>query len=304
MTVGELYNQVSQLGFEDALENNDRFYYAANRALLQVNTLRPAIKAFVIDHKPLRNLLVASSFQPTERVSDLCYEAVDAKAYYCEADGIGILYIEKYDEESRSWQILSVKSLNSRKRFVAYSGFIKDGDRFVEGLIRLRFSGEFVYSTRNVALYKYLYSDNEEDIPAYEAYTRYDISALTDDFLGFTDPPIIDNAEQTRLNQGYEIEGGRVLLLPYDMAGVYKVLYKHKPKALVNEGEAAMDESIIDLDAELCFLLPNLVAAYVWAEDEPTLAEYYLSLYRERAAEIRATDRNPSPAIYKNSNGW
>ena len=35
MTVSQLYNSVAQLGFEDSLEEDDRFIFAANRALLQ-----------------------------------------------------------------------------------------------------------------------------------------------------------------------------------------------------------------------------------------------------------------------------
>ena len=304
MTVGELYNQVSQLGFEDALENNDRFYFAANRAILQVNTLRPAVKALAIDHRPLPNEIKGSSFAPIERVSDLIFEADSAKAFYCEADGVGILYIETFDENAGAWRLLAVKQLSAKKKFTSYSGFIKEGGEFVASKIRLRFSGEFIYSVRNVALYKYLYSDEENDIPSYEAFTRYDMRQLTDDFLGFAEPPIVDNANQTRLNQGYEIEGGYILLLPHDNAGVYKVMYKRRPHEIINNGEATVDETIIDLDEELSHMLPNLVASYIWAEDEPSLAEYYLSLYRERAAEIRATAKNPAPARYTSVNGW
>ena len=302
MTVGELYFHVSQLGFEVALESNDRFYYAANRALLQVNDLRPAIKSLVIDHKPLRNM-ISSSFEPTERVSDTTYEANNAKAYYCEADGTGMLFVEKYDEATSRWEILNVHEMTSKKKFVAYKGFFKDSAGFVKGLVRLRFSGDYVYSTRNVALYEHIYSADVADIPAYEAYTRYDLKEIASDFLGFTSPPIVDDAEQTRLNQGYEVEGS-TLLLPYDKSGVFKVMYKRRPKEIYNNGDATIDAEKIDLDEDLSYLMPNLVASYIWAEDEPSLAEYYLSLYRERAAEIRSFAVNTTPATYKNINGW
>lgn len=302
MTVGELYSQVSQLGFEDALENDDRFYYAANRALLQVNTVRPATKALMIDHKPPHNLIKSNSFNPIERVSEITFEAEDAKAYYFEADGIGIAYIEKYN--GTSWERLSTVELSSRKSFVPYKGFIREGAEFTSGRIRIRFSGEYIYSVRNVAMYKNLYSADAEDIPAYEPFTRYDMQSLADDFLAFLDPPILEDADHTRLNQGYEIESGSILLLPYEKGGVYKVHYKRRPNPIENTGEGALDTAVIDLDAELCYALPNLIASYIWAEDEPELATYYLELYRERVGEIRATDRNAAPAIYRNTNGW
>lgn len=305
MTVSELYSHVAQLGFEDALENEDRFYFAANRALLQANTIRPATKALVINHTPLENLIKVPSFAPISITDEITFEAEGAKSFYFEADGEGKVYVEKYDELQKVWTTILERKFASRKKFVAYSGFIKNGDRYVDGRIRLRFTGEeFIYSVRNVALYKYLYSDDKADIPVFEAYTRYDMSQLTNDFIGFAEPPVLEGEENTYLNQGYEIESGRVLLLPYDMPGAYKVIYKRRPRNLENFGSAATDETVLDLDEELSHALPNLVAAYIWAEDEPSLAEYYLSLWRERAAEIKGSTKNTSPAVYKSCNGW
>ena len=41
MKISELYESVAKLGFEDSLEDIPAFFYAANRAVLQVNALRP-----------------------------------------------------------------------------------------------------------------------------------------------------------------------------------------------------------------------------------------------------------------------
>ena len=301
MTVGELYSQVSQLGFEDALEHDDRFYFAANRALLQVNSLRPATKSLLINHHPLKNMVKSASFKPISRVSEITFEAVGAKAYYFEADGNGIVHVERY--EDGQWLIVSIRELNS-KGFVPYKDFIKVGPDFVSGKVRLRFGGEFIYSLRNIALYESLYSGNVADIPSYEAYSRYDMREYANDFIGFAESPVFADGENLHLNQDYDIESTSVLLLPYDKEGAYKVIYKRRPNEIKNVGNASEDSAIIDLDDELSYALPNLVAAYIWAEDEPSLAEYYLTLYRERAAEIVATTKNASPVIYKSCNGW
>ena len=95
MNVAELYKQTAQLGFEDSLDDSDRFYYAANRALLQVCKIRPAVGYYLINHKPLENLVVNATFSPVEKIDDLIYEASDAKSYYFEADGNGVLYVFK-----------------------------------------------------------------------------------------------------------------------------------------------------------------------------------------------------------------
>ena len=117
-------------------------------------------------------------------------------------------------------------------------------------------------------------------------------------------PPIREEEENTLLNQNYEQEGDSIILLPYDKRGVYKVLYEHRPTAIENTGATTEDTQELDLDDELCSLMPILVAAYVWIEDEPEKSEYYMSLYRERVQEIVLSHKDTSPVLIKNVNGW
>jgi hypothetical protein len=304
MRVSELYKQVAQLGFEDSLEDENRFYYAANRALLQVSTIRPAISAYVINHKPMENLIKENTFSPIERSEDLIFEATDAKAYYFEVDGTGSLYIEAQDAASGEWVIIGAQEFTSNRRFIPYKGFIKKDGSFTTGSVRLRFVGDYLYSVKNVAMYRHVYSNSVEDIPAYEPYTRYDISSLVPDFLSLNSPPISEDDNYERLNQGYDVEGGKVILLPYSTEGCFKVLYRRKPTEIENDGNASEDNAIIDLDEELCSILPILIASYVWVEDEPGMAEYYLTLYRERAMDIERRINNTAPVTIRNKNGW
>lgn len=303
MRVQELYDQVAGLGFEKSLEDEDWFYQAANRALLQVNFIRPAVGSYVINHKPMKNL-VNSGFSPTQRSEDLIYEATNAKAYYFQADGIGKVKIEKYHTGSGTWMLIGEVNLTGARRFSEYYGFIRDGNDFVEGPVRLRFTGDYLYSVKCVAMYEHIYSNNVQDIPAYEAYTRYDLTTLAEDFLSLSTPPITEDEEYEKLSGDYDVEGGRVVLLPYSVTGCFKVLYNRRPKALANEGSAEDDESIIDLDEELCSLLPLLIASYIWLEDEPDRAQYYNSLYQSRAGEILSREKNLSPVQMKSCNDW
>ena len=303
MRVQELYEQVAGLGFEKSLEDEDWFYQAANRALLQVNYLRPAISSYVINHKPMKNL-VESGFSPIERSEDLIYETENAKAYYFQADGIGTVFIERFNTDSNNWVMVDAVEMTGARRFSEYSGFIRDGKKFITGQVRLRFSGDYLYSVKNVAMYEHIYSDDAADIPAYEAYTRYDMTALTNDFLTLSTPPITEDEEYEKLSGDYDVEGGRVILLPYSVTGCFKVLYNRRPKELINKGSAQDDEDVIDLDEELCSLIPVLIASYIWLEDEPDRAQYYYSQYQARAGEILAREKNLSPVQYRSCNGW
>ena len=297
MQVRELYEQVSQLGFEDSLENDKRFYYAANRGLLQVNAIRPAISHFVIPHMPIENK-VASSFEPIERSETLTYSAYGAKAYYFEAMGKGTAYIQ-----GENGNLLKPIEIDSMGKFTAYKGFIKDGVNFVSGRVEIRFEGAFTYFVKNVALYATVYSDRWEDIPVYAPFLAYDIAGSVDNFLTLDTPPM-DAEDLTRLDGNYRVEGNRVILLPYNMRGEVRVRYKRKPRKLVYGVSAKDDITEIDLDEELCSLLPLLVASYIWVEDEPNLAQYYLTLYNSRAAELEYRARNYDPVNFENIYGW
>lgn len=307
MNISELYKHVAQLGFESSLEDEDRFIYAANRALLQVNKIRPAISRYCINHKPMANLIKEDVFTPLDKTEDLTFEATNAKSYYFEADGNGVLYIEKYEENDSKWRIVNAVTLTStNKNFIAYRGFIKDGGEFVSGLVRLRFTGDYFYSVKNVAMYEYLLSENESDIPTYEPYTRYNLSSLVEDFICLHCPPIREDKVDIILNQDYQIESNGIVLLSYEKKGVYRILYERRPNELVKSDTVAVSEDTtkIDLDEELCSLMPILVAAYVWVDDEPNKSEYYLNLYRERAAIIEQKAKATSPVSIKSTNGW
>lgn len=301
MTVSELYNSVAQLGFEDSLESNSRFVYAANRALLQVNAIRPATSSYVINHRPTKNAITESSFDPVLKIEDVTYYANNVKAFYFESDGIGTVYFEKI--VGGEWTEFYHLEMSATNGFKSYRGFIRDGGEYVDGIVRMRFAGQYIYSVRNVAMYEHLYSNSEKDIPAYEAFTRYDIKELTGDFLSLA-MPLIEGTGFTRMPQGYDVEDNRIILLPYTARGVYKVTYNRIPRAIVNEGDSLNDDTVIDLAEDLCALVPLLVAAYIFIDDEPEKAQYYLSLYREMAIDIERRKYNATPATIVNVNGW
>jgi hypothetical protein len=301
MVVSSLYNQVAQLGFEASLESDSRFYFAANRALIQVNELRPMMGICVVNHKVL-NPVTVGSFEPTVKTGDIVYEASSAKSYYFEVDGNGRANIEGMDS-SGTWTPIGVIDFNSpTKAFIAYKGVIKKDGKPFSGAVRITFTGDYVYSVRSVALYDHLYSDDDNDVPSYEEHVRYNISTMVDDFIAFAEPPIKDGF--IRLYEDYDVENGRALVLPRDKTGVYKVEYRRRPKMIDDSYMASTNGDTIDLDEDLCVLLPTLVASYVLLEDEPEMAGHYLNMYREMAAMVVAKARNASPVKYVNESGW
>jgi hypothetical protein len=309
MTVSELYSQVACLGFEGSLEDGNGFYHSANRALSQVGSLRPAVSACEITHSPLPNLL-DDFFSPIEKPSDktLVFEADGAKAFYFEANGKGSYKVEALDDkgfwrecgDGEFYNEGNPSPINSK--FLPVRDFIKrDGD-FVQGRIKLTISGEYLFSVRCVALYKDVYSEKQIDIPALKPSTEYDMAEISTDFVSFACPPI-EFEGYDKMRTEYGIEGSK-LLLPRSYSGVVRVLYNRKRKELEPTEYPEKDATLLDLDPELCTLLPLLVASYVWLEDEEAKASYYMNLYRERAAEIERKNRSYAPIKIKNIYGW
>lgn len=302
MDIRTLYAQVASLGFEDSIESTEGFYHAANRAIYQVNLLRPHIAEYEIFRQNAKNLLT-HGFTTFTRDKDITFEAEGARAYYFEAAGSGTLRIEKYDEGG--WQLIGETDIDSES-FKPYRGFIKAGGEFTDGRVRLRFlqhsSGNFVYFVRNVAIYKWIYGAAPESIQPYAPFAEYDLSTLLPDFLDLATPPMRAE-DMEKMGKGFHLRGAR-MIFPYAAEGTFKIFYRRKPKEIVHTSAPTEDYTEIDLDDELCTLLPLLTAAYVWAEDEPEKAAYYMELWRERSAEVKAEKKIHSPAKMIDRYGW
>lgn len=301
MTIQELYDSVAQLGFETSLEDDDRFYFAVNRSIKQVGRIRPATKIYKLSHFPLANIVAEDTKNPVEGACS--FAGSGAKAYYFEANGNGTATIEKRNSDGTYSTLKTITLTSSNGVFVAYKGKVLDGTAAYLGDIRIRFSGDYLYYVRNVALYAKLLSADEADIPAYDKYKSYKLSSLTNDFLSFVCPPIVDAIREDGfiLGQDYFVEGKDTLLLPVPTSGVFDVKYERE-RVTVSASDDMSTE--IDLDSELSELLPLLVASYIWADDEPAKAEYYLNLYREQENYLRIKERELSSVKIRNKSGW
>ncbi len=304
MTVSEVYTHTRGLCFEDTLESDERFYDALNRALLQASLLRPKIIKYPLYHNPPENLVTEASFAPVCKISELIYYAsAPARSYYFEADGNGYAYLE-YESLDGEWEIAAEVMLSSGGEFRSYRGFVLVDGKPTEKRVRLRFSGDYLYSVKSVAMYSVLYSGEEKDIPAYRRYVPYDFSVLCADFLAFERFPLYSEGGKNITAAMYDIVGETTLLLPYEAGGMYCVCYRAKPKRVSTNDKPINSTETLDADEEICSLLPLLVASYLWFEDEPSRAQYYMELYRERAAELTAAKRTVKPAVYLDTNGW
>ena len=314
MTIAELYNAVAQLGFEDSLgdEGTDRFIHAVNRAMLRVAAIRPATSSYVINHRPLNNLL-GDEFKYYEKTADkLVITGANAKSLYFEYSGQGILTVKLKRKDSESYWSAGTVVLQKSEGFKSQRGLIKTNnglfvtsDDEYSGEIYLEFEGDYRLALRNVALYDVLLSDQVSDIPAFSEYIPYDMASLVDDFKSFLSPPLLIDEQFVKLDKGFYIEAETKILLPYSWSGTYRIEYNVKPTLITVFSEDVLKSAeIIDLDDDLCALLPLLIASYIWLDDEPEKAQYYDAQYQIQAAEIINRERNRMPVEFKSVYGW
>lgn len=299
MKVSELYAQVAQLGFEDSLDNDKRFLFALNRALYQLNSIRPHTSSIDVVHFPPRNLLSASGTNSFEAImvedGEYSVEASGgAIAYYFEVLGVGKLFIRLDGETANVIHFDSPNTLTARRGLIANP----DGKN-----VSLTFASNNMMCLKSIALYAGLYAQSSDAIPAYAPYYRYDLSEMTEDFLALCSPPVIEANGNLPIYGNYDVDGN-CLLLSEAIRGVYRVLYQRKLRQPDYTKKPSENGEAIDLDEELCSALPLLIGSYVWLEDEPERSAYYKNLYNERIAEIAQNKRDYKVTKIIDTNGW
>jgi len=149
---------------------------------------------------------------------------------------------------------------------------------FIHGSGELLFKGDYSYTVSNLALYDELFGPSVEDIPIAASHIEYNVKGYVNDFLSFVLPP--------KDSSGRDIKGasvrGSTVSIPCEYEGDVTILYK---KA-ASEPSGAPDEEITVPDG--CeHLLPLIVAAYVWLDDDAERSQYYMSLYREGMSAVK-----------------
>lgn len=284
MTLSQLREAVALLGFEsslDALDENAarHFCFCVDRALWAVERLRPRVSVLRLCHDPARNLLGNYCFRHRGG-RELTLTAPGAVSYTFFVRGEGKVTVRD-GRTSRGFSF----SCPAGRRFCG----LLSGDP-----ASLVFSGDYDYIVTDAALWDRRYSDKESDIEPGTPYAVYDMEELCDDFLRFDEPPVVGAPSGTRT------ENGRLLFLPRDVTCGCEIRYrkKHAPVTLDTP-----DDFRPEIDEDLCQLVPLLVASYLCLDSAPDKAEFYLKMYAEQYARIKA-EPVASVAEWKTSNHW
>ncbi len=276
MTYNELCEEIKALGFETETDSPERMLFAVQRALRVIATERPIYKRIAIHrHRITQTNETAKLMHKGGFDDEISFRA---RAYSFRTYGEGAFLIN--DE--------------SGERRVEFSGEGKLHKGFLYGEGIIKFVGEYSYDVLDIGIYDELFCGNIEDIPEVGAEVIIDVRSYEKNFLAFVSTP---KDERGKPIKGASVRGA-VLTLPSDYSGRAYVIIKLSPAV---SGEP---DEIIEMPECCEHLLPLLSAAYVWLEDNPEIAEYYMSLYREAMSAVKYYDRPQIDTGYEISDRW
>ncbi len=277
MTYNQLKEDVSALGFESDIENEEQLLQAANRALRLIYTERPREARVRLSCSRADEQLLHSKLchMGGERISvKLC-----GKAFSFRVSG-------------RGEYTLSDKSGSRTSEFDCECQTVKG---YITGEGELVFEGEFSYTVYDLCCYGERFGEDVSLIPEHEAYRVIKIGERVKDFRAFAALP-----EDTH---GRKIEGavlrGESLLLPRDFCGELVLTYFRTPRKITSEDT----DTPIDVSEEMATLLPLLTASFLWLDDDADKAQYYMALYREALSGILRYSKVQIDTGYT-TNGW
>ena len=277
MTLNELKNDVAMLGFESFVEDEACFIASANRALSLIYVDRPVSKTAVVTFKGPR---VSFSTEFIEHKSgDVITIPISGKSISFRSTGTG------------SCVIIDNTGSNS----IPLSNNSQLVKQFIHGSGSVTFSGDYYYTVNNLAVFDDLISNRPTDIPEYSPYRELNPTDYCDDFRAFCSPACDKNGNPI---SSIQLIDGRIRA-PFDFRGEIYLTYYRTPKEIV----ATSQDVLIDISAECEPMLPLLTASFLWLDDDAAKAQYYMSLYRDLAANVKRYSTNKIDTVYR-VNGW
>ena len=264
MTYEELKNEVLALGFLDTLEKEEHLLLAANRALRLMANDCPRTDSLCL-YREYRT--------PLRTKASVTGEGVVIRA----GEGAAFCY-RCLDGEIR---------LGGEPLALSTSGIYRV--RPEKDALLLPLGDAVIFSLA-------IYSESvplaycESDLP----FVAYDIDTYVDDALRICSVPT--DAYGAEIIEG-RIEKRRALI-PRTFSGAFFIPYEKRAKPIAKGGDE------IDVPEEYAALFPLLVCGYLWLDDEPERAQYYMALYREGRTLLREKEPSRTQRLNTDILGW
>jgi hypothetical protein len=263
----------------DYINRFNRFADIVQKEIAQVKKIHAI---YPISHntiKPQQGLLQGFDLVQHIPGTDLIDIYPGVKSYYFEVDNLADIYIE--ENVAGVWTSLVTINNTVKGQFTAYKGLINASSP--SNLIRLRFSGLYLYNIRNKALYAYTFP-TADDVPIYRPYTKYEMPS---DFMELqkviqeTDPRVYKEMI------AFYWEGKRTFVLNYYDVGSFAIHYYRYPTSI---DSTTPDSYEFEVDVDAQEAIAFFIAAHAVMDENQTLAIQLLNEYQVKLSRLFTTD--------------
>lgn len=285
-------------------DNNTREYLsampgAANEALQMLATAgKFIIKSIDIAHIPVKNYVPEGEKIRTVELGTIHYEADAVHSVYYEIMGKGTLTITVGDTTEDE---LFDSTENGSHGFVPVKRLIDNPDNLK---VTLDFVSDYPMSLKNVAMYKANY-ESADDIQPFSQNIRYNLSELASDYYMVDLEHVIYEGDadisRYKATSDFFQEGFKVLVLPRDIPGNYKVYYKAYPQEITLD---TPDDEVLTLDPEVEALLPLYMASQLYKDDDIGASTSYRNEFEVAFDRLKDSVSAPSSERFTSESGW
>lgn len=276
----------------DYLLRMNRF---ADFAQKEVATVKKIPATFMFTQKPIPNQLpLLYAMEVKQKLKeDLIETATGSRSYYFEVDNIATIHIEELI--NGNWEKLVSINHNEKGRFKAYKGLISP--LRPNNQIRMRFTGPYVYATRNRALYEYTFP-TADDIPSYTRYVEYEVPS---DFYQLKKVMLATDPLAYNSVNDFFWKDKRTLKVNYFMFGEWEVHYYRYPQTITVD---TPDTYEFEVDIEAQELIPLYVAGKSIMDENQGLGIQLMNEFQIRLAALDENGQFEPAMIIHEMSGW
>lgn len=283
MTVTELKLAVARLGFSGVTEDGDELLRdAAARALDELCAVRPRLCHVSLWHLPSPPLYYEGG---EERITgEKTVSLPSGCSFFLRVTGRGELTIY-HDKSETKYAFLS----KEEDPPATIGGELPK----TNAPLTFRFTAEGAYRILCFAVYDAYFAEMPPDPMEVR---RYRLASLFPSFGSLAAPPTTRDGRVLTEGVGgdYTVEEGNILALSPHAAGDIHLTYR-KQLTLPEKGQIPVSE-------EEAALIPLFCAGYIYLEDDPEKASFYLSRFRDGLLRLR--DSAGGLHRYRDTNSW
>ena len=186
-------------------------------------------------------------------------------------------------------QTMTIKELQTATAELGFEDTLDSSSRFISAANRALYAANRIRPKEAwVEIENGVGNEGETEIINGELFYAYDIAS--DDFLCFSPIPVSKDGENLVVGRDFHRYGKNRLFFRASDGGIFRIHYYKKLRKIDLENEG--DE--VDLDEDICQILPLLIASYVWLDDEEEKSALYRSLFFREAESIARFGGNAS----------